>query len=175
LTALGSLSSGPTANVALPCLGSNSTITKSITLVDVPGVLSTGTITSEAQGDPMPTSVSAQTTNTIEGVNVLSPLISAQAVTAEALLSGSSGVNTFTDDSSFVGLVVTGHPEIPVNPLPNTVVELAGLGSLTLHEVSQTATSLEIYMVDLRISVANIYGLPVGGRIRLGQASLQLH
>jgi hypothetical protein len=174
LTALGSLSSGPTADVALPCLGSN-TITKSITLVNVPGVLSTGTITSEAQGDLMPTSVSAQTTNTTESIDVLSSLISAQAITADALLSGSSGVNTFADDSSFVGLVVTGHPEIPVNPPPNTVVELAGLGSLTLHEITQTATSIEIYMLDLRIDVANIYGLPVGGRIRVGQASLELH
>jgi hypothetical protein len=74
--------------------------------------------------------------------------------------------------SLFVGLAVAGHPEVGANPAPNTRVSLAGLGTLWLHRIIQTSTSIQVRMVELVVDAENTYGLPVGADVRLAVADV---
>lgn len=172
--AAGVLDAGRSADVVLNCTGDDSEESNNIAGVDLPGIVSTGAVHTTAVGTVSVASTNGQTTASVAGLNLLSGLVAATAITADATAStGGSGVSLSDSGSIFVGLAVTGHPEI-VNPAANTHVSIAGLGTLWLHRVIQTSTSIEVRMVELVVDADNTLGLQIGADVRVAVAKVGL-
>jgi hypothetical protein len=170
--------SGPSALVVMPCLGTDGKIrTNDVTGVNVVNELTTGTVTDTAQGSTSKVLDSAQTTSTVQNANVLSSLISADVITAVATGTTPDGQNlTFSHKgSSFVNLVVVGHPELKDHVPPNTQVHLAGVGTLWLYRVLRSSDNIEVRMVEVIVGANNTLGLPAGTDIRVAVAEASLH
>ncbi len=168
--------SGKSALVNVGCLG-NKLATNTVLGVSVLGELSTGTITDTALGTISSSSASSVTSSTVQAANLVSSLVTADTIKASASASTTDG-KTFTfshDGSSFLHLVVAGHPEITDNVAPNTKLTIAGLGTLYLYRVIQTTNNIEVRMIELNIDQTNSYGIPVGTNIRVADASASLH
>lgn len=168
----GPIQSGRTAPVTLACTGNNDVEeSNEAAAVDVPGVLSTGAVHTTATGLVSTAAASGEITASVAGLNLLSSLVSATTITADATATDAAGSISLSDNGSlFAGLAVTGHPEIGVNPAPNTHVSIAGLGTLWLHRVIQTSTSIEVRMVELVVDAENTLGLPIGADVRVAVA-----
>lgn len=168
------VSSGRTAYQSLGCTGTGGNPkTNTIATVSIPG-LKSGTVTSTVSGLVKSTVITGETQNTIQSVNLLDGLITADLIKARVSGSRSGGVTTFTDGSQFVNLKISGHPEIADDVAPNTTITLAGVGTLTLHKVVKTGTdSLEVRMIELVIDVPDA-PLPLGTLVRVSDAKLQL-
>lgn len=171
------VTSGPSAVVYMPCTGTNGRIlTNSLATVNIPGVITSGTLRNTAQGTVTASTATGETTATIEGVNLLGGLVTADVVKADAHASSNGTTNTFSDaGSSLLNLSVSGHPEITADVAPNTRVELAGLGTLYIHRVIRTSTSIEVRMIELVVKVTNTYGLAPGTVLRVAVASASVH
>ncbi len=171
VTAAGVLDAGRTAVVVLNCSGVDEDETNSTAGVNVPGVLTTGVVRTSAQESVTSSSAAGDITASVAGLNLLTGLVTATTITADAGVSASGSNITFSDSGSvFVDLTVAGHPEVGANPAPNTHVSIAGLGTLWLHRVIKTSTSIEVRMVELVVDAANTLGLPVGADVRISVA-----
>lgn len=173
----GILSSSPTAPVNLPCYGTaGQTITNSIATLNLPGVLTSATITNTGKSAlTFPYSTGTMTTH-VEGLNLLSGLVGASAISGrvDATISGTGGVFK-TATGTFVGLSVAGHPEIGDNVAYNTQVNILGLGTLYLKRVlrhDHNPSNIEIRMIELVVNQNNSYGLPIGADVIVGDAQL---
>ncbi len=167
--------SGPSAVVYMPCTGTNGRIlTNSLATVNIPGVLTSGTLRNTAQGTVTASTATGVTTATIEKVNLLGGLVTADVVKAVARASSDGTTNTFSDEgSSLLNLSVSGHPGVKADA--NTKVELAGLGTLYIHRVIRTSTSIEVRMLELVVQQTNTYGLAVGTVLRVAVAEASVH
>ncbi len=160
----GTVISGPTAFQPLACLGTDGTVDTNTTAgVTIPDVLSTGTVTSSAEGDVVAHNSTANTSDTVENLSLipsaLSSLVTVDAVTAEAHASKVGGAIALSETgSTFVGLSVTGFPSI-ANPVPeNTTIPIPGVGTLYLNRVIQTTNGIDVRMNELDVTGS---GLPV--------------
>jgi hypothetical protein len=137
----------------------------SVLVADVPGVLSTGTVTSTTSGNVTPTNATSQSLSSVEQLSLLGGLITATAVQAEATCTGNGTTASCTAaGTTLVSLSVLGVP-IVVNPAPNTVILLPLIGSVTLNEQivggnGVTTASLTVNVIHVRItSVLALLGL----------------
>jgi hypothetical protein len=169
------VSSGQTAPITVACLGTGGkTHTTNVVGVSLPGALSTGTVTSTGEGETSSTTAQVTTTDTIEAVNLLSSLVSAQAVTASAEATDNAGAITTSDaGSGFVGLSVAGFPGLGDNIPANTQLSLPGIGTLYLHRVIAGPKGIEVRMIELVIT-SSLGPLPVGTDIRVAVASARI-
>lgn len=175
-TVLRVVTSGPSALVKMPCLGTRGRIkTNSIAQVLLPGVFEVGEVVSTAEGTVNSTSAVGELTSTVQGVAVLTDLVTATVVKADAHASKINGTLSFSDTSTFVGLAVAGFPEINDNVAPNTRLSIAGLGTLWLHRVIQKPNSIEIRMIELIVSESNSFGLPIGTTVQVAVAEASVH
>jgi|SRR5438128_1120406 len=127
--------------------------------VAVPSTLSADGLASITTGQLDQTLVSATTTAQAANVNVLSGLITAEAVLAVAT-SYANGVTATSESngSALVGLVVNGVNYADVPPAPNTQVRLPGVGYVVLneqlpagdgvHTTGLTVTMIHVYLTD---------------------------
>jgi hypothetical protein len=169
------LESSPTASVSVGCEG-NAEHTKTLAGVTVAGVLSSGTITDTAQGSVKPTSASSQTSSTIEAVNLLGGIITANTISAQASASTTDGSSfNFNGTGSFVNIFVSGHPEITDNVAQNTEVSLTGIGTLYLYRVITKSTSVDVRMIEVVLAPNNTLGLPGGLDVKVSNAEASLH
>lgn len=154
----------------MPCLGTDGkTINNTGAGANIPGVLKSGTITDAANGTVSSTQVSGEMSSTIQQVNLLSGAISATVVKADVTANGKPP--TLGDNSSFIGLHVTGHPGISDNVPVNTKIGLPGIGTLWLHKQVKTANGIKVVMIQLVItSKNNPAGLPKGATVDVGYA-----
>jgi hypothetical protein len=171
------VTSGPSALVRMPCLGTNGALrTNSIAEVQVPPLFSVGEVVSTAQGTVNSTSAVGELTSTVEGIDVLTSLVTASLVKADAHASNIGGVLTFSDTGSeFVDLHVEGFPNIGDDVPPNTRLRILGLGTLWLHRIIQTSNSIEVRMIELIVTEQNGFGISVGTNIRVAVASASVH
>jgi hypothetical protein len=172
------LSSAPTAPVILPCLGTNGTVmTNSLATLNLPSILSSGTVTNTGESDLTNTMSSGKTTSTVQGLNVLSGLVSANVISAQVNTVVNNNVQVFAiGTASFVGISVAGHPEITDSVPYNSSVSLAGLGTLYLKRIVNGIPpqhSTEVRGVELVINQSNSYGLPIGLDVIIGDALIQ--
>ncbi len=169
------LSSGPSAPAYLPCRGTDGKLGVNTTAgVSLPGLASIGAVTNTDRGTLSANAGNGETTSTIAGVNLLSSLVTADAIKADARIALVNGKRTTSSAGSrFLGLRVRGLPAIGDNVKPNTKVNIAGIGTLYLNRVVQTPTSMEIRMVELVLSTPQ-GGLPVGADIKIGVAQVGL-
>lgn len=133
----------------------------------VPGVLaaeSLGSITTGVIGENAAT---AQSSSTLQNVNILSGLITAKAVAG--LASSASNGSTASSNgagSAFVGLVVNGISLGDGAQSPNTQINIPGIGTVTLNEQigrgdGRIASGLTVNMIHLTLKDA-LTGAPTG-------------
>jgi hypothetical protein len=169
----GIVHAGRSAYITLPCSGTTNGEVESndVAGVSVPGILTLGAVHTTAQGSETTTGSSGETTAKVAGTNLVAGLLTADVIMADATVSTDGTTITLGDAGSlFLNLAIAGHPEIGSNPPPNTRVHIAGLGTLWLHRVIQTSTSIEVRMVELVVNTANSLGLPVGADVRIAVA-----
>ena len=162
VTTLGLLSVtvGPTPSVTLPSSGSASAITQSLASVTATGLLSTGVLNVSTQGTP---GSNVQSSASVANVNVPT-VLSATAIganceaAADGTLSGSSTLTTAT----------VGGVAVAADPAPNTVIQLAGLATVTLNE--QTETGVGTADPQIVVNAIDIKLLP--GLASLGTGSI---
>jgi hypothetical protein len=169
------LRSTPTAEVGVGCEG-DALRTKTQVGISVPGVLSSGTITDTAQGTVKPSEAMSQTSSTIQSVNLLGGLITADTIQGQATASTTDGSTfTFSGTGSFVNIFVSGHPEITDSVPPNTKVDLAGIGTLYLYRVLTSANNVDVRMIEVKLAPNNTLGLPTGLDAKISNAEASLH
>ena len=146
--------SGPSALVTMPCDGTNGKVkTNSVASVNVPNVISTGTVTDTAQGTINATTASGETTSTVQTVNLLAGLVTADTVKADAHAAKTGGAITLSDaGSTFVNLVVNGQP-ISADVAPNTKITVGNL-TIWLHRVLMNSNRIEVRMIEIIVNGA---------------------
>ena len=167
------IKSSPTAPASVGCLG-NALITKDQVGINVPFVLSSGTIHDTAQGSITASLSSAQTSSAVQSVNLLNGTITANTVQGQANASTTNGTTfNFSQSGSFVNLKVQGHAM--GNVAANTQINLSGIGTLYLHRVIPGTNSITVHMIELVLASGNVLGLPTGMRIIVCSSSASLH
>jgi len=168
------IKSSPTVPASVGCQG-NALITNSQLGINVPNVLNSGTITDTAQGSVTTSLSSAQTTSSVQSVNVLAGIVTADTVSDQANASTTPPGTTFnfSESGSFVNLKIQGvaHSSVAVN----TKITIAGIGTLYLHRVIQGSNSITVRMIELVIAAGNSLGLPAGMDIIVCSSSASLH
>ncbi|MBT0771396.1 IPT/TIG domain-containing protein [Kineosporia sp. J2-2] len=107
--------------------------------VGVTGLLATGTATTTANGDDLKDTATASAA--VNGLGTGTGLQGLQAVTADLVQSQCTGTGAgITATSTVTGLKLNGvlNTTVPSNPAPNTVINILGLGTLTLNEQTQS-------------------------------------
>lgn len=154
----------------LPCTGTDGAwFTNAGAVTGLPGVLSAGEVVSRVKGTVSPTSLNGITESTIEDVNVLSGLVTVDAIKSWSRVARSSEFfvrQVF--ESEFVGLQVAGFPEITDDVPLNTKLDILGLGTLWLKRKTTWGGAVQMRMIDLEILEENDFGLPIGARISVG-------
>jgi len=165
--AAGLLTSSPTFRVTMPCAGTNGDVKDNTGGgINVPQILHNCTIENSVQGSTTATTATGQSIATIQNVSVLDGLISATGVRSVANANRANGVTTLDDEGSTLATItVAGDPLVVADIAPNTTINLLGVGTLYLHRVIKTATSIEVRMVEVVVEVANVFGLPIGARV----------
>jgi hypothetical protein len=128
---LGGPTLAPSPEVVLPDAGG--TATAHLLTLAVPTAVSTGTLRADATGTAAgPANVT--TTASVEDLNLLSGLVTADLVVARSTSTG-NGTTASSDStgSQFVNLVVAGVP-IVIFPAPNTVISVPGIATVYLNE-----------------------------------------
>lgn len=173
------LASTPTAPAILPCLGTGGHyVTSTLGTVNLPGILTSGTISDAAESNLTQTNSSGQVVSTVQGLNVLNGLIKANIMLAQVNAVANQGGQVFSSGvDRFLGLSIAGHPEIGDNVPYNTQVNLLGLGTLYLKRIIRTnppTHSIEVRSLELQVLEDNSYGLPIGLDVIVGDAQLNL-
>lgn len=173
------INSSPTAPVNLPCFGTaGQTLTNSVGSVNIAGVLTSGTVTDTGESDLTNPLSRGQMTSQVEGLNLLSGLITANVIYSQvnAVVNGFGG--TFEIGvGSFTGLAVAGYPGINDSVPYNTQVSIAGLGTLYLKRVISNYPnpySKEVRMIELVVNQDNSYNLPIGADIIISDAQITM-
>jgi hypothetical protein len=173
------LSSAPTAPVMTPCLGTHGTVmTNTLAGLNLSPILNSGTIINTAETNLTIPMSSGRSTSTVQGLNLLNGLVTANVMTAQVVASANDTyLVTSNGTDSFIGISVAGHPEI-VDSVPyNTSVSLAGLGTLYLKRIvnfNPPTHSLEVRSLELVVNQNNTYGLPIGLDVIVGDAAIQV-
>ena len=169
------LASSPTAPETLPCTGTNGQVlTNSQVGLSLPSILTAGVLTDTVESNLTPDYSSGETTSTITGLNLLNGLVTASVMHGVVDASVDQyNESSLTGSDSFVGISVAGHPEITDNIPANTSVPLLGLGTLYLKEIIygySGSPSVEVRSIELVVNQVNIYGLPIGLDLIIGDA-----
>jgi hypothetical protein len=169
------VNSGPTAQISLPIDGTGGKSMYNTTAgVSLPQVLGVRLVTDYAEGvkgtaHPFVQSYSKMTTQ-LANVNLLNGLITADALTGQAYVqTNPDGTTTANAQTSFVNLHIAGHL-IPITVSPNTVINIANVGIVTIRKQATTANQALVRVLDIKITTAS-YGLPVGADIEVGTAA----
>jgi hypothetical protein len=169
------VNSGPTAMIQTPYAGSDGKpLTNSTASVNVPGILSTGVITSTTTSTKKIGTLDAEITNSnqLGKVNVLGGVITADAVGVTAHGKRVSGAYTGDMKMTLVNLKVAGIV-IPLDVKPNTTINVAGLGKVVINQQIQNGGWNIIRGVYVELSTAQA-GLPVGATIEIAVAATRI-
>lgn len=169
LLASGLIASGPSSYATIKCAGGTSTA--NVPGGIIPELSSTGASTTTATGVLTP-ELKSRVTHTVAGLNVLNGVVQADAIKAETSASRAlaGGKVTLTDTSSFVNLRIAGLPAINDAVAPNTVIQVPGLGQVTLHKVSKSSTAITVTMVEIVLDGA-LGALPTGSKLEIGYSN----
>lgn len=161
---------GPLFQQGMPCGGTNGQwLTNSGTAAGLPGVFNAGEIVSSVKGIAEPLFISNTAKSTIQDVNVLSGLVTAQNIVSWARIEGPpDDFVRQSHGSKFVGLQVAGFPAINDDVPVNTMLDIAGLGELWLKRVTRNQKGMTVRMIELFVLEENDFGLPVGATLRVG-------
>ena len=170
------LASSPTAPEVLPCTGTGgAVVTNTQVGLNLPGILTAGTLTDTVESNLTTTVSSGENTSTIQNLNLLNGLVTATLMRAQVDASVDESLNlSLNGQDSFVGIAVAGHPEITDNIPNNTSVSLLGLGTLYLKRIlySNNPPGVEVRSLELVVNQSNSLGLPIGLDVIVGDAQI---
>lgn len=115
-------------------------------------------------------------TSTIQGLNALNGLITADTIMAVAnTTADGSTINSNADGSTFVNLQIAGNV-INANVPPNTTIDLPGIGNVILNRETTSGNgtskgSIVVEMIAINVTLTNSFGLPVGAQVIVAHAS----
>ena len=167
---------GPTAQVYIGCSPSTTSETNSNISVSQAPYSTSGLNQSQIAVTRSATGSLIKAVSTVQNVNLLRGLITASQVRGVATSTSSSGGATSADGgSTFSNLIVAGR-SIGTFVAPNTVINLPGIGSVKLNERSgpvngANSTDYSVNMIDVKISLTNTLGIPIGAHIVVAHAS----
>jgi hypothetical protein len=123
---------GPTPHVVLPSDGGM--VRDELLRIAVPNVAASTTLGVVTTGSIGPSTASAQSSATVQDVNLLNGLVAARLVIAMAssTADGSTAAST-SAGSTLIGLSINGSPPTDVTPSPNTKISIPG-GTVILNE-----------------------------------------
>jgi hypothetical protein len=167
---------GKVAPISVPCTGTGGKTRHRTTAgISLPGIINSGTVDDTARGKQTKLGAEVTTSSTVEGLNLLQGLVGATAIRAQANATRDGSGTTFdSDGSQFVDLSIAGFPNIGDDVAPNTKVKIEGLGTLYLYRVMHHKNSIEVRMVELKVTALNGFGLPLGADIRVAVASASI-
>lgn len=165
----GTAAIGRQPHIGVPCFGGSRT--GSLATITREPLVTTGTTSVLAVGSGSATTATSRVVTSIAKPSILGGLISADSLVSEAhAVRTSSGTIATGDRSKFVGLSIAGLPSITDSVAPNTVIDVPGLGTVTLHKVVKTSRGIEIVMIEIKLS-ESIAGLPTGSVVQLAGAN----
>jgi hypothetical protein len=135
-------------------------------------LFSARTIDDTARGTVTTTAASGEMTSTVQSAYVLSSLVHATGIKADAHAATNGSTHSLSDAGShFATLSVSGFPHINAQIAANTQRAIAGVGTLYLHRVLRTGNSIEVRMIEL-VLTKSVNGLPIGTDLRVGVAEV---
>lgn len=165
-----SVEAGRSAPVGTPPSGTeNETLRNSTLAVRVPGVINAGAVESTSKSVTVPGFAEITNTNQIANLFLFSGLIQAKAIKVTAHSRKVDGVFTADQKLEFVGLKIAGQP-IDINIAPNTSINVANLGIVTLNQQIETANANLIRALDIKLTFARA-GLPIGAHVEVAVAT----
>jgi hypothetical protein len=171
----GAVESGPSFITFLPCAGTGGRVISQSGADGHPSAPAvTGTVTTTAQGTVGRLVTSGETTSEVQNVDLGAGQITAGLVKADVKIERNNGRITIdTSGSRLGGLAVQGRSQSG-SPDPNTVIDIPGLGKLTLFEVTRGANFVIVRELHLRVLHDNP-DIPVGTDITVGYAKASIH
>jgi hypothetical protein len=157
-----------------PCNGTRGdTRTKTVSVLDLP-FLTAGTSIATASGTKTKTTAVTQQTATLENVNILGGLITADVLTAVATVNATKTQLTASDSgTTFTNLTIAGQ-NVPVNVADNTVYQLPGIGQVTVMGIQEHNGGQDTYetvqLLAIDVLQTNSFNLPVGAKVVIGEA-----
>ncbi len=123
---------GPTPHVVLPSDGGM--VSDQLLNITVPNVAASTTLGVVTTGSIGPNTASAQSSATVEQVNLLKGAVAAQLLVAmsNSTADGSTAKST-AEGSTLIGLSINGSTPVDVTPSPNTTIPIPG-GAVILNE-----------------------------------------
>ena len=147
-----------TPDVVLPPDGGM--VENEVLSLSVPGTVASDTLQVMTTGAIGASTASAQSSATVEQLNVRSGLVTAKLVVAMASSTGNGTTATSTAaGSTLVGLTVNGVTLGDITPAANTTIDIPGVGSVTLNEQifagdGAETTALTVNMIHVVLSGA---------------------
>lgn len=137
LTVGGTVTSGPTALLNMPCLGSaGAPIQAQISGVNLGTVGSVGAVTSTVSAEQTPR-YQANASNQVAGASLLGGLASLNGISSEVeVWRNADGTLGYETDAGITSITVAGL-NISVPTVPGGTVSLPGVGTLTFHDIQQ--------------------------------------
>ena len=143
---------GPTPHVVLPPDGGM--VSDQLLRITVPNAAASTTLGVVTTGSIGPSTASAQSSATVEQVNLLNGTVAAQLVVAmsSSTANGSTATST-AEGSTLIGLSINGSPPVDVAPSPNTRISIPG-GTVILNE--QIASGDGVHTSALTVNMIHV-------------------
>jgi len=166
--------SGPTAEVGMPSYGTDgAAIENNTARLYLSGALSLRAIHSSGEGVQSPALSEVTESSSVASLNLFHGLITARAIGTTAyagLKDGVSGQSTLNGSLQFINLRIAGKA-IPINIAPNTTINVANLGRVTINEQISSDTpgkARGMSVIGLHVVLdTSRAGLPVGANIEI--------
>jgi hypothetical protein len=167
--------SGPSFTTYLPCAGTNGhLISQSGASEGLPAPIVAGTVTNTAKGTVGRLVTSGETSSQIANIDLGDGQITADLVKADVKIERKNGqITVDTSGSHLGGLMVQGQGQNG-SPDPNTVIQVPGLGKLTLYEVTRGKNFVIVRELHLQVLHDNP-DIPLGTDVTLGYAKVSVH
>jgi len=143
---------GPTPHVVLPPDGGM--VSDQLLRLAVPNAAASTTLGVVTTGSIGPSTASAQSSASVESVNLLNGLVTARIVVAmsSSIADGSTATST-SEGSTLIGLSISGSSPTDVTPSPNTRISIPG-GTVILNE--QIASGDGVHTSALTVNTIHI-------------------
>ncbi len=166
LVALPPATLAATPTVSLPSTGGGP-FTDSVASVNLTGILSTGVLDISTAGGNLNSHAGYATSSaSVADVDVLSGVLTADVIASTCTSNGdgSSASTTLTNAS------VSGGSALAVNPAPNTVVTLPGVGTITLNEQTGTDVVGSISTITVTAIHVHLTGVLASGDVYISRS-----
>jgi hypothetical protein len=176
----GTVRSGRSALSTLGCTSQTGvTHTNSVASVGVPGILTSGTVTTSAASEQTSSGSSAASSATTQGASLLGGLVSATAIQSVSTTTRSQSthkLSTSAAGTQFLNLTVAGI-SVGGTPAPNTRLTLPGVGYVELNQQTGHAYAQKAGLTVIGIHVYVTLSTPlapVGTQIIVSEATSSL-